>query len=1486
MATNKRSNSILTAALLVGLLSLLLFTSPVHAEGDVPPSPESAPEVIIEEVPLVEGSIESTVPQDEPVVDEEVILETPVIVDLPVESTPPVVEPTQELIGQLAEQTVDSETEMLQSVDENEITLVGADGEPLPLTEVETAQILSAADPYFKVGTITYRFLPAGGDCSPYPVGTCFVSFPGVNPIQDAIDYIVTNSILPTDRKIYVESGAYSGVGLVSLDAIANPFLKSINGLIGAGSGTTTISENLEIKGTTLGFTLSGFTVTGGILFQSNIGTLNISDVTVSNPVGRGIEISPHSGPVNLTYVSARWNAAEGVVISNTGLTTYTVKVLGSEFDNNGMPGTNVAGLSVSAGGAVTVDGISASRNNGDGADFLEFLSLSVTNSIFNQNISNPFDPLWGFGIYTNPTGVRTIGMNDVMAVGNENAGLYLLTHGSISLNNVEARLTSTGPGLYADNSAGASTVAISVGNSTFNYNDSGLQIYSKGNVALNIIIANYNNTNGGMIDTCIFDGLNCLGTGTVTLTSNQFGNGFSNNGNDGLVVYAKGNITLTNIKSTNNTNSGVYLDTALGANGIGNITINATTPNWANLFEYNGAEGIKINSRGTVSITMSQVNGNGGDGANIDISFNTLAKWVGLSNSTFDYNTGSGLVIVSRGTISLSGVQASNNGDNGVELDNTLGTNMTISTLNSSLRNYAAKMEGNTNAGLIIQTKSAVSLSRVWANENGLEGAVIQNLLAANPITLTTAYFDGNGTIGLDVDALGNIIWSGGSASSNGVTGGANLDNTTATGIVSITVSNVKFNENSFDGLEAFSKGNITLTNINANNNQGGWAYGVWVDNCLMPGACMGTGNVVISATSGFINTFDGNEGYGLYITTKGSITVTNISANSNGWSGAYLYNAETGSSAGVSMSYLGQTNTFDNNKGNGLEIYSFGNIMLYNLTARWNRGGPGAILDNKDAASVKVVSIGYGLFSDNQGDGLQINTKGTISLLGVSANNNSMFWSNIALAGETVYERIYKSYDVWEFSGNAGDPVSIVMNSSDFESYVLLYDSNWNLLAWDASWFGALINTNLPTAGTYYIMAKSFSGTGIGNYDLALNDPGNVNQTPMTPWYGAYLDNYQMGAGSGNISISERTTDKFDGNNYTGLYVVTKGSITTVGLKASYNAGLGAYLDNLQGTAGVSISYSSTSGQSAFEYNESSGLEVYTRGAITTNGLWTKGNQNYGAILDNTTSTTSAGVSVTGSNFIDNLNDGVIVQTRGTITFLDVRAYGNSNYGFWLDSATFSTSPKTISLSRIYVAYNGMDGIHAEALGGITLNNIEAWYNGLDGVHVNNDFVGANGNISVQNSWGSNSFSFNGQFFGGAGLRASTRGYISLSGVTAISNLGEGLHLDTSSGIGVISIINANLRYNDDHGVSAVSNNTIYLSGVKSYSNGFVTNGDGVNLSTIGHHVYIYNSYIIGNYGNGIDATVLPFSVILSNTYYYGNDVDMSGDANLLKS
>ena len=180
-------------------------------------------------------------------------------------------------------------------------------------------------------------------------------------------------------------------------------------------------------------------------------------------------------------------------------------------------------------------------------------------------------------------------------------------------------------------------------------------------------------------------------------------------------------------------------------------------------------------------------------------------------------------------------------------------------------------------------------------------------------------------------------------------------------------------------------SRGAVGLDNITADGNK--TATGVSIENCnYSSGACQGSGDVLLTGTLVFTN--NGNNDDGLYISTSGNVSMEDVTATGNTDEGVEIYNYRSTSNAFVQIA---GTNVFTGNTGMDCTWISKGAISLSNATADGSVSDSGAYLDNNQSGAVGDVTVtGTNSFSGNDDYGLQIYSRGAVSLDNVTADGN----------------------------------------------------------------------------------------------------------------------------------------------------------------------------------------------------------------------------------------------------------------------------------------------------------------------------------------------------------------------------------------------------------------------------------------------------------------------------------------------------------------
>ena len=415
--------------------------------------------------------------------------------------------------------------------------------------------------------------------------------------IMEAVNDIVAMGVLPDDGMIYVENNTY--LENVSINGVDNLILSGLKGLVSEnGSAFTTIDGSVTLNGLTAGFTLKGFTIiNGGVSIVNNPGAIVLEDLDVSNPAGIGIVIgdrnSYHHGSAALKDVRANDNASHGATIFTTG----NISVINSSFDDNAGNGLRVE----SSAGTITIKGVTASRNADRGIYNLNPFTKTFTLQHVQANDNGLHGLDLGFSHSTSGTATGAF-IADTVYLRNNNTsgtttppieGFKLTTYGAVTLKNILIEGTTNGSGL---NLLHYSTTPVVLQNVISHGNGNiGLSIGTRGNVSLTSVKSTGNGTDGVKITNWGPDGI-----GTITITSPASAgisgaNDFSDNGGYGLFLASNKNITLSNLDASRNGLDGLYAVTA------GNLTISKTLSNWANGFNGNeGGSGILSRAEGS----------------------------------------------------------------------------------------------------------------------------------------------------------------------------------------------------------------------------------------------------------------------------------------------------------------------------------------------------------------------------------------------------------------------------------------------------------------------------------------------------------------------------------------------------------------------------------------------------------------------------------------------------------------------------------------------------------------------------------------------------------------------------------------------------------------------------------------------------------------------------------------------------------------------
>lgn len=1248
-----------------------------------------------------------------------------------------------------------------------------------------------------------------------------------------------TNHILL--ENVQADGNFYHGI---TLDSGANVTLKNVNTY---NNGTSSGSHGINIDN------------------RNGSGTVSITNSTVRDNGAYGLRILSHKN-VTINGLTATGNLEDGVVIDNC------------DFDGG-------SGLCLGT-GSVTISGKNLNIfNNNHGYGLYILSGGSVLLSYFEAN-HNDYSGVLIKNDYTGRNGSVTIRLSYVPPVGdwknsmslNTQNGLLVTSFGNILVD----QCTMEGNGSYGaslNNSMAVNNRTVSVKNSQMTANgDVGLYIRSKGNILLQNVDVFKNTSSSGV------DISNSSGTGSVTITgSGSTQRDFSGNGTYGLRIFSSGSITLKNINAVAN---------QYGAN-LNNLTSEGKTVSISNadFSRSTSGNGLAVYSKGAITLSDVISNGNtSGAGANIQNDNAARAQNIKITRSQFSDNKANyGISISSLGTINITGIQANGNYSYGAAIDNCLydgGIPGCRGIGSIKITGTGNEFNLNGGSGVLMYSRAIISLSNITANENEENGLVIWNNYenATGNINLAstkgeTNSFSFNESFGISINSKGNITLSKFNADNNSGNG-VYLSNQDAPAGKKVSLSYATINNNQSNGLIIYSTGLVMLTEVQVlrsskyfweiQDDDGQYVYDRLPHDQLYDEIWWFEGSIAqlltidLSSTTfdAYLELFDEDwhlleeddnsgggtdaqisylltstetyyirvssavlEEYGDYLL---SIAGTSPTYDYNEFFGVNIDNRYNGGTADVRITAPRGSYGLDirDNNFTGMSVYSNGNLNFSEVMASYNGGSWGAYLEN-DFAEGKSVNLKDSSFSSNDELGLSLYSKGSITWSGGGAN------SNLSDRGAIIYNNSAARYK----------PVNI---SS------AVFDDNYS--------------------------------SGLDVQSLGAITLNNVGASDNQNSHGARLNNCQYDSGFhgclgyGNITVKGVFGSVNFNNNATfGLGANSRGNIIMLNVNASDNNGdNGMYLSNVyENTYGnITVSTSLKKTYSDLSRNGDNGLQASSKGTITLSNLNAWNNVHDGLSINNQSAVSPKSVTVMRVKCGENLNHGIWVSSAGAITIGSIEDFGNAANGVSLNNQA-AAGPQNVTVTRTRIIGNtGGTGLYITSNGNVTLNNVITTGNQI-GTWVKNAF-GWNARVTVLGSMGESIFSNN--TFDGLSIISS--GDVSLNDVIAEWNGEDGIDVTID---GQLLVTNGWFYRNSGCGMYAEAESGATIRSLKSYNNGSALNGDGLTLVVnTGSLAKILNSVFTGNYGNGIELVGDP-DPLLTGTFYFGNDINDTGDKNL---
>ena len=1092
---------------------------------------------------------------------------------------------------------------------------------------------------------------------------------------------------------------------------------------------------------TTAAVTLKNVTAEGnedGGIYSETFGSVTATNISTNGtPNGDGVYITTN-GAVTITSLGAFGNNGNGLYVRTKGAITISGiyaggnGLSGADLDNGLCTFDDVTERWTCLGsGAIQVKNASGqmndlSNNQHFGLWAISKGAITVTNLIANNNGADGAFLTNRFGGSTAGITVNTLGAvrNNFSNNGaNESYapidpvvdyyqslrnGLSALSAGNISATNIDVWQNQNGGiGMFLSTRYATAARTVTLSNSNAGQNDlDGVVVFGRGNITLNNVSANDNHTEGGiLVDNCLdrYDGSEdniCSSIGTVLLTNI---NTHNNNG-FGLTALSKGTITLNGVNSSNNWDMGILLQnnfigatagvslTNISANDNNNTGLSVTTNGSATLASINTHNNAKrnggISTGQTVQDFFNQNHGpdqwwfEGVPGTTYNFLLKADALW-DLNRADFDP------------WIELYDADDS---------ETPLGVTITCEENNYcsfsfdpgdapfsylAAHKFYVKLGSTSNDGfyhlILNDSDPEDSTSYFWALGTGIT--------AGGSITVRGINSSNNSLVGLGatVTTNGGITLSNLGINNNGSEGvyltcGQDplvfSDSGWGLGTITISGSN-DISSNGWDGLIMATSGNVTLSNLGANwNGQPTRSNGISIRD----------DHAAKAVTLSGITAGDNGQ-WGLWFIATGNISLTTVDVWQNqNEGGIFLDNCVDILDGTIDGECIGTgtvrltTVSSDNNQGKGIEIYSKGLITLSSVQANGN-WQTGILAENDFTLATAGITLGSVRAESNGDNGILAWTHGALLMSNITANSNALTWSGID-NGSSVqnYYNEGKGPDHWWFE--ATDNVLITLklwadgtngfdwlNRWDFDPFLQVFDGDGNEITFD------------PVDITH-----EYSGT---------------------DWY--ETDFYQIvwtpGTGEGGMYYVEVSSD----NKNSGFYRLSVDDSGLLNL-------VPRWVDGLSYRAGGSVSLSGTNN---FVDNEQAGLIGWNSGNVTLANFFAWGNGCEGVYIDNTGG--SGNILINGTNGAGgNGWEGLRVITDGTVSVSNLEANRNGQDGIRIVA---NTALKAVTLNNIVAMWNGLSGIDMrkdtdEDEGGTygitTLNNVRAWFNAQDGAKV----------------------------------------------------------------------------------------------------------------------------------------------------------------------
>ena len=668
------------------------------------------------------------------------------------------------------------------------------------------------------------------------------------------------------------------------------------------------------------------------------------------------------------------------------------------------------------------------------------------------------------------------------------------------------------------------------------------------------------------------------------------------------------------------------------------------------------------------------------------------------MKDSTFLHNVGDGLNIASSGSVTLQGVDASDNSiyqgtlniaGSGVRdvLSSVYEHDTYTFTAASAGDAYAITLDSFFfDAYLELRGPDGALIDSDDNSGGGTDAEVSGTVPAAGVYTIHVMSADGVGSGAFELSL------NGGGAAVSGYDG-VSINNEIGSGSVSIVYSSkmgfgLITSHNTYRGLRIDSSGPVTVDSAYSFSNA---SYGIAIDNSA------DSENPITIKKSTVVNSlFEG-----LYINSRGNITLNQVESHNNHQANAYLSNSSAVDHASwikISLSdFSGCMN------GDNLGVSSKGNITLSNVTSN-NSAYNGASISNNLLNAVGNVTINgkANTFNNNMESGVTISSNGIVSLTNIMASNNV----NHGVYVQNAYAGVQKNVTV---TASGGKTLNTLNDNGNYGLYIRSYGVvSVNKVESILNANGTYISTiNSPSNNKVSVANSVFRESSASGLMIYANGPVTVSNSWMqdSADYGVYVENNS--AADQDVTLKTITVS---GSVNHGVYVQSLGFVKLENSTISGNTGMGVYLNNAGGAEGVQV-LNTTSAN-----NLQSGMQIYSQGALTMKNINTINNHSDGIYFNGF----GSGALVTMNNIYSGLNwgSGIYLDNVVDVTISGSTAAANGTPSSNSDGLYISGSGGgTVTLSKSTFIANFGNGVELINVASLAQSNTLIFANDIDG-------------------------------------------------------------------------------------------------------------------------------------------------------------------------